>query len=103
MAVNDRLEDGEAFTEFAYHTASEALRVKADGTYVWKPLGAAEIRGRWVAADDGAGIVLHRGVDGVDWTLRNETNAIEESIRGIQNARLTTPGKMSIAAKRPMR
>ena len=103
MAVNDRLEDGEAFTEFAYHSASEALRVNADGTYAWKPMGAAEIRGRWIAAADGAGIVLQRGVDGADWTLRNETNAIEESIRGIQTARLTTPVKMSIAAKRPMR
>lgn len=101
MAVNDRLEDGEAFTEFAFHSASEALRVEAGGTYTWRPLGAATIRGRWVPASDGPGIVLQRGVDGVDWTLRNETNATEENIRGIQSARLTADGKMSIAAKRP--
>ena len=31
---------------------------------------------------------------------RNETNAAEENIRGIEKARLTTDGKMSIKAKR---
>ena len=101
MAVNDRIEDGEGLTEFAYHSAAEALRVAADGTYAWKPLGAAEIRGRWIPAPDGPGIVLQRGVDGADWTLRNETNATEENIRGLQTARLTTDGKMSVAAQRP--
>jgi hypothetical protein len=101
MAVNDRVEDGEGYTEFAYHAASEALRIGADGTYAWKPLGAAEIRGRWIPAPDGPGIVLQRGVDGVDWTLRNETNAIDENLRGLQTARLVADGKMSIAAKRP--
>lgn len=103
MAVNDRIEGSEVHTEFAFHTASEALRVAADGSYRWKPMGAAEIRGRWVPATDGPGIVLKAGVQGVDWTLRNETNATEENIRGLQTARLTADGKMSTAAKRPRR
>jgi hypothetical protein len=101
MAVNDRIEGSEVHTEFAFHTASEALRVAADGSYRWKPLGAPEIRGRWVPAADGPGIVLKAGVQGVDWTLRNESNATEENIRGLQTARLTAEGRMSTAAKRP--
>lgn len=104
MAVNDRRDGREVWTEFAYASASEALRVKADGTYEWKPTGAKAklIRGRWVPAQDGPGIVLQRGVEGRDWTFRNESNATEERIRSIETARLTSPGVMSIAAKRPL-
>jgi hypothetical protein len=47
-------------------------------------------------------MVLLNAYRGVDWVLRNETNAAEENIRGIQSARLTTNGKMSITAKRPL-
>lgn len=103
MAVNTRSGTVVDTTEYAYHGASETLRVDANGTYSWRTTGGRVVRGRWQAATDGPGIVLLRAVDGRDWTLRNETNAIEEDIRAIETARLTTPGKMSIAAKRPMR
>jgi hypothetical protein len=102
MAVNTRSGTVVDTTEYAYHGASESLRVEANGTYTWRTTGGRVIRGRWQAATDGPGVVLRRAVDGRDWTLRNETNAIEEDIRKLETARLTTPGKMSIAAKRPM-
>ena len=103
MAVNMRKGGAVDTAEYSYHRASEALRVHPNGTYQWKPLGGRPVQGRWKAATDGPGIVLIRGVQGVDWTLRNETNAIEEKTRGLQTARLTTPGKMSVAAQRPIR
>lgn len=102
MAVNTRREGQYERSEYSYHAASEALRVSANGSYLWKPLGAEAISGRWTPADDGPGIVLLKGVDGRDWTLRNETNATEENIRGLESARLTTEGKMSITALRPI-
>jgi hypothetical protein len=102
MAVNDRTDGRELYTEYSYHTATEALRVKADGSYEWKDMAGRVRRGQWEAASDGPGIVLRSGAEGRDWTLRNETNAIEEKIRGIETARLTAPGVMSIAAKRPL-
>lgn len=103
MAVNVRQGGVIDTAEYSYHRASESLRVRPDGTYLWKPLGGRPVQGRWRAATDGPGIVLLRGVQGADWTLRNETNGTEEKIRRLQTARLTTTGKMSIAAQRPIR
>ncbi len=60
------------------------------------------ITGIWKTEEDGAGIILLKASRGVDWVLRNETNAAEENIRGLQSARLTTNGIMSITAKRPL-
>lgn len=102
MAVNTRREGQYERSEYSYHAATEALRISANGSYQWKPLGGRAVQGRWKPAEDGPGIVLLRGVDGLDWTLRNETNATEENIRGLEGARLTTEGKMSIMAKRPI-
>ena len=103
MAVNTRSGTTVDTTTYSYHAATEALRINADGTYLWKPLGERPVRGRWVAALDGPGIVLRAGSRGRDWTLRNETNAMEEGLRGLETARLTTDGIMSITAKRPSR
>ena len=103
MAVNTRSGTTVDTTTYSYHAATEQLRVNADGTYLWRPLGAREIRGRWIAAPDGPGVVLKAGSRGRDWTLRNETNAREEGLRGIERARLTTDGIMSISARRPVR
>jgi hypothetical protein len=100
MAVNTHVQGSTETTEFAFHASSDLLRVSADGSYLWKPLGGALIRGRWTPAGDGPGIVLLRGVDGHDWTLRNHTSAMEEKIRGLQTARLTAPGAMGIRAVR---
>jgi len=101
MAVNTRTDGRSETTEYSYHTATEALRLTADGRYVWKGL-KGEVRGRWRVAEDGPGIVLLRGVDGADWTLRNETNATTVDIRRLESARLTASEKMSIAATRPV-
>lgn len=86
MAVNTQVKGNVEETEFSYGTATDALRVSADGTYRWKPLGGREIVGRWTAAPDGPGVVLQRGVGGANWTFRNETNATEENIRALQTA-----------------
>lgn len=102
MAVNTRIEGRYEISEYSYHPATEGLRINADGTYLWKPMGSPEIRGRWQAAADGPGVVLLKGYGGANWTLRNETNATEEYIRGIETARLHPDNtQMSIAAKRP--
>lgn len=102
MAVNTRVEGRTEISEYSYHAATEGLRINADGTYLWKPLGAPEIRGRWQAAGDGPGVVLLNGYRNTNWTLRNQTNATEEYIRGIETARLFPANQqMSIAAKRP--
>ena len=70
---------------------------------MWKPLGSPEIRGRWQAAGDGPGIVLLKAYRNANWTLRNQTNATEENIRGIETARLYPDNnQMTIAAKRPL-
>ncbi|GGL15324.1 hypothetical protein [Deinococcus radiotolerans] len=102
MAVNTSVVGNVATTEFSYGSASEALRVAADGTYRWKSAGKA-VQGRRVPSPDGPGIVLQRALGGVDWTLRNESNATTENIRGLQSARLTAAGKASVSAKRPLR
>jgi hypothetical protein len=100
MAVNTHVQGNTETTEFAHHASSDLLRVSPDGSYLWKPLGGALIRGRWTPAGDGPGIILHQGVGGHDWTLRNHTNAMEEKIRGLQTARLTSPDVMGIRAVR---
>lgn len=102
MAVNTRIEGRLEVSEYSYHAATEALRVNADGTYLWKPLGSPEIRGRWKPAGDGPGVVLMNGYRKLDWTLRNETNATEEIIRRNETARLYADGQTSIRAKRTL-
>src|SRR5690606_23551349 len=102
MAVNSRIEGNIETTEYSYHTAREALRVQANGTYEWKDMNGAVTRGRWMAAPDGPGIVIQREAEGRDRAFHNGTNAVEENIRGIETGRLTSPGVMSIAAKRPI-
>jgi hypothetical protein len=102
MAVNTRKEGIYQRDEYSFHAAKEALVINENKTYRWKTIDRNVISGKWKPADDGAGVVLLNAYRGVDWVLRNETNAAEENIRGIQSARLTTNGKMSITAKRPL-
>jgi ankyrin repeat protein len=102
MAVNTRIEGSKEISEYSYHAATEGLRINADGSYLWKPLGSPEIKGRWQAAPDGPGVVLLKGYQGANWTLRNETNATDEYLRGIETARLHPDNRqMTITAKRP--
>ena len=100
MAVNTRTDGTDVYREFSYAAASEALRINGDGSYLWKA-GGKVTRGTWTAAVSGPGVVV-KDAQGVAWTLVNHTNAIEESIRKLQTARLYAPGKMSIAANRPV-
>ncbi len=102
MAVNTRTNGAYQRDEYSFHSATEALVVNKDKTYRWKTMDKKIITGKWKAAEDGAGIILLNGYRGLDWVLRNETNAAEENIRKLQSARLTTNGKMSITAKRPL-
>ena len=102
MAVNSRTDGLYQRDEYSFHAAKEALSVSENQTYRWKGMDGKVIAGSWKAADDGAGIILLNAYHGADWVLRNETNAAEENIRGVQSARLTTNGKMSITAKRPL-
>ncbi len=102
MAVNTRTDGVYQRDEYSFHAAKEALSVSVNKTYSWKTPDKKIITGKWNAAEDGARIILLKGYRGVDWVLRNETNAAEENIRKLQSARLTTNGKMSITAKRPL-
>ncbi len=102
MAVNTRTDGVYQRDEYSFHAAKEALVVNENKTYRWKTMDKKIVTGTWKAAEDGAGIILLKGYRGADWVLRNETNAAEENIRGLQSARLTTAGKMSITAKRPL-
>jgi hypothetical protein len=68
-------------------------------TYSWETIGGKVISGTWRPAEDG---VLLKAFQGIDWTLRNETNSAEENIRGLQTSRLTAEGKMSVKAQRPI-
>jgi hypothetical protein len=102
MAMNTRTDGAYQRDEYSFHAATEALTVNENQTYRWKTTDKKIISGKWKAAEDGAGIILLKGFQGVDWVLRNETNATEENIRQLQSARLTTIGKMSITAKRPL-
>jgi hypothetical protein len=102
MAVNTRTDGTYQRNEYSYHAAVESLQVNANGTYVWKPLSHAVISGQWTPAPDGPGIVLHNGYKNMDWTLRNESTAVELIIRKVEKARLYPPTNttMSISAKR---
>ncbi|MDB5202979.1 MAG: Ankyrin repeat-containing protein [Ferruginibacter sp.] len=100
MAVNTHTDGNYERDEYSFHGATEALQVNADNSYKWKTIDKKIITGKWIAATDGAGIILLKAYRGKDWTLRNETNAAEENIRGLQSARLTTDGVMSVTAKR---
>ncbi|SKB87132.1 ankyrin repeat domain-containing protein [Daejeonella lutea] len=102
MAANTRVEGGYQRDEYTFHKASEALQVKSDNSYSWKTIGGKVINGTWRPAEDGAGIILINAYQGINWTLRNETNSTEENIRGLQTSRLTADGKMSIKAQRPI-
>ena len=102
MSANSRVSGGDVWTEYSHMGATEALRVNQDGSYQWKNRRGVVAQGRWDADPDGPGIVLHNGPRRRDWTLTNETNATAESIRGIESARLTARGQMSVAAKRPI-
>jgi hypothetical protein len=101
MAVNTRRE-GNYQRNWGYHAAVESLQVNANGTYVWKPLSHPVISGKWVPAPDGPGIVLQKGYKNLNWTLRNESSAVELIIRKVENVRLfpATNTIMSITAKR---
>jgi hypothetical protein len=103
MAVNSRTEGRVETTEYSYHSAAESLQVRADGSFSWKTIDGNVAHGRWVPSTNGPGIVLKAAVRGRDWAMHNETNATEENIRGIETARLSTEGIMSVAAKRPIR
>lgn len=87
MAVNTSVSGSTETTTFSYMTASDALRVNADGTYEWKSSFAATVKGRWTPAPDGPGIVV-KDSRGRTWTLRNETNETTERIRKLESARL---------------
>lgn len=103
MAVNTRVSGTTETTEFAYAGASEALRIRADGTYEWKTFSGPVVKGRWTPAPDGPGIVV-KDARGLNWTLRNKTNLIEEQIRKVESGRLypSDRGQMSMAATRPL-
>ena len=103
MAVTTRSDGTSAWKEVAYASASDTLRIKADGTYEWKDLSGKVTKGRWTAAPDGPRLVV-KDARGGAWTLRNTTNLVEERIRKLQGARLypSDPGKMSMAASRPL-
>lgn len=100
MAVNTRTDGTDLYREFSYAAASEALKINGDGTYLWKA-GGKVTRGTWTPATSGPGVVV-KDARGVAWTLVNHTNAIEESIRKLQTARLYASGQMSVAANRPL-
>ncbi len=102
MAVNTKTEGDYQCDEYSFHTAAEALQVNINHTFQWKTIDRKTSTGTWKPAVDGAGIILLKAYQGLDWTLRNETNSVEENIRRLQGARLTTTGKMSITAKRPL-
>lgn len=105
MAVNTEKQGSDVRNVYSYHSATEALRINANGTYSWKPMGSKEIKGTWSAATDGPGIVLKKGYRGLDWTIRNESNATEMHIRKLETARLypSATYEMSMAAKRPVK
>ena len=100
MAVNTSVSGSTETTEYAYRAATDSLKVLPDGSFLWTEAGQIR-QGRWSPASDGPGIVLSKGAQDIDWTFRNETNAIEQGLRRIQSGRLTATGKMSIVATRP--
>lgn len=104
MAVNTRTDGTYAWTEVAYSSATDTLRIKADGTYEWKDLSGKVTKGRWTAAPDGPGIVVKDARGGI-WTLRNQTNVVEEKTARYESARLypSDRSQMSQAATRPLR
>jgi ankyrin repeat protein len=105
MAVTTEEQGSYERNVYSYHSATDVLRINANGTYQWKPMKGKEISGKWSAAPDGPGIVLHKGYRGLDWTIRNESTATEMHIRKIENARLypSAAYETSMAAKRPMK
>lgn len=86
---------------YSHYSATESIRVNADGTYTWKPMNAKAISGKWKAAPDGPGIVLLNGYRGYDWTMRNESSANELHIRKAEKIRLyPSANVMSISGMR---
>lgn len=102
MAVNTRTDGVNVYNEVGYLGASETLQVNANGTYTWKPLSHPVVSGNWIPASDGPGIVLQKGYKNLDWTLRNESSAVELIIRKMEKARLYPPNntQISISGKR---
>ncbi len=70
------------------------LRVNRDGTYSWRVLANGSERvidGRWVAREDGPGIILLAGDEGRDWTVTNATDRSTLRNFGRAEIHLTTP------------
>ncbi|MEI6950813.1 hypothetical protein V9K67_26760 [Paraflavisolibacter sp. H34] len=105
MAVTTEKEGSYERNVYSYHSATDVLRINANGTYNWKPMGGTEISGKWTPATDGPGIVLLKGYRGHNWTIRNDCTATEVHIRKIENARLypSSSTETSMAAKRPIK
>ncbi|ACO47849.1 Hypothetical protein, precursor (plasmid) [Deinococcus deserti VCD115] len=103
MAINTRTDGTSAWNEVAYASASDTLRINGDGTYEWKDMNGKVTKGKWTAAPDGPGVVV-KDAKGGAWTLRNNTNLVEERIRKLEGARLypSDRSQMSMAASRPL-
>lgn len=103
MAVNTRTDGNDVIDEYSYGAASDILRVFPDNTYEWITTDKKTIKGKWIALNEGPGIVLQKAYRDMDWKFINETNAITMHIRHLENARLFPSGtEMSKSATRKM-
>lgn len=74
-ATSTFVKNGDRFRRFSGGMKLKTLDINADGTYTWQT-DKAPIRGRWTNRGDVPGITILKGLDGLDWTVYQSTEAM---------------------------
>lgn len=74
-AITSSEEGGKRTTTVSGGMKLPPLEIKADGTYTWVYSNKKIIRGRWIPRDGVPGITILKGLDGLDWTVYETTEA----------------------------
>ena len=79
---------GDLYRRFSGGARLPPLEIKADGTYVWRDPSGKTISGSWEDRKDGfPGITILKGLDGIDWTVYENTEGYAPTGRTVDEIR----------------
>lgn len=74
-AMYSTLEKNKIYTNVSGGMKLHTLIIKADGTYSWKVASNKVLQGKWKPRPNLPGIIILKGIDGLDWTVYETTEA----------------------------
>ncbi|MGV3528001.1 MAG: hypothetical protein ACO1OO_03830 [Flavisolibacter sp.] len=74
-AMTTQVDRDKVITTYSGGMKMLQLDIRADGTYSWRVDKNKVIRGKWTPRTDLPGIVIIKGIDGMDWTVYQTTEA----------------------------